>query len=79
MAVKLDIVENERVTTVTTTNTISTVVEARGATSGLDVVSTTPQPVVVEVMKGLPGTQNVYIGDTPPENPEEGWIWIDTS
>lgn len=34
---------------------------------------------VVETFGGPPGVQNVYVGDTPPEDPEEGWIWIDTS
>jgi hypothetical protein len=38
-----------------------------------------PQSVVVEVMKGLPGVQNLHVGPTPPENPEENMVWIDTS
>jgi len=40
-------------------------------------------PEVIEigfpVVQGPPGVQNVYVGPTPPLNPEIGWIWIDTS
>lgn len=28
--------------------------------------------------QGPPGVQNVYTGPTPPDNPEIGWIWIET-
>lgn len=44
-----------------------------------EVKSTTPDSKVVEVLKGAPGVQNVFVGTTPPDNPQEGWIWIDTS
>ena len=39
-------------------------------------------PVVVEVLAGLPGApgvQNVFVGPTPPDNPQEDWIWVDTN
>lgn len=35
--------------------------------------------VVTPGMQGPPGTQNVFVQDTPPDNPEVNWIWIDTS
>lgn len=35
--------------------------------------------VVVEVLTGLPGVQNLYVGEIPPSNPQEGWIWIVTT
>lgn len=40
---------------------------------------TTPESVVVEVLKGQPGDTKVYVGDQPPENPQEGYVWIQTS
>lgn len=43
------------------------------------VTDTTPEQVVIEVMQGLPGDDRVYAGATPPDNPQEGWIWINTS
>jgi len=34
--------------------------------------------VVVEVLKGLPGDDKIFVGDTPPDNPTVGQIWINT-
>lgn len=34
---------------------------------------------VVEVLAGAPGVQNLYVGPTPPDSPQEDWIWVDTS
>lgn len=45
----------------------------------LDLSAPAAQSVVVEVLQGKPGVQNLYVGPTPPSNPEEGWVWIDTS
>lgn len=45
----------------------------------VNVNATTGPSTVIEVLKGAKGDQNVYVGDTPPSNPQEGWIWIDTS
>jgi len=39
----------------------------------------TTTSTVIEVLKGAPGDDKVYVGPTPPSNPQEGWIWIDTS
>lgn len=45
----------------------------------VEVTNNTDEVPVIEVTRGLPGVQNVYVGDTPPNNPQEGWIWIDLS
>lgn len=36
-------------------------------------------PVVIDVMRGLPGLQNVYVSTVQPSNPVENMIWIDIS
>lgn len=35
--------------------------------------------IVTAGPQGPPGDQNVYVGTTPPVNPQVGWVWIDTS
>lgn len=52
-----------------------------------DAVDVTVQPgvsfnvaeVYVPGPQGAPGVQNVFVGTTPPENPQENWIWMDVS
>jgi hypothetical protein len=43
------------------------------------ITSNSTDSLVIEVLKGAPGDDRVSVGDTPPDNPQEGWIWIDTS
>lgn len=78
MAVRLEIHEDERTTVATYAPTTSAVinVEQQGA---VPVNNNAGGSVVIEVLKGAPGAQNLYIGETPPENPHEGWVWIDLS
>jgi hypothetical protein len=73
----IDIVGSDEVTSValgTTTpveviNVVSEVVEVNNTDNQTN--------VAVEVLKGLPGVQNLYVGYSPPDNPQEGWVWID--
>ena len=47
------------------------------AVTKVDVVVKENKTHVVEVLKGRPGVQNLYVSYEPPANPEEGWVWID--
>lgn len=77
MAVKIEITgDNTATVTSADPNEVSEVVVT---SSVLEVVNTTGPARVIEVTKGLPGDQRVFAGDVPPDNPQEGWIWIDTS
>jgi hypothetical protein len=35
--------------------------------------------IQVPGIQGPKGDQNVYVGTTPPVNPQVDWIWIDTT
>jgi hypothetical protein len=76
VAIEIDIIGSTGPTLHTTENNQQLIVASQ---SPVLVTGTTPPAVVVEVLKGVPGDQNVYAGPTPPDNPQEGWIWIDTS
>lgn len=54
----------------------TTVLATTGVTSLTEIPTET---AVIEVLAGLPGVQNVYVGTTPPANPQENWLWIDTN
>lgn len=76
MAVKIEVVGDAPATLTSTTNETKTVVVTQAPT----VVTGTPNTAVaIEVLKGKQGDDRVFVGDTPPDNPQEGWIWIDTS
>lgn len=63
-----------------TATTLSTEAKELVMTTGPMTLTANPsKAVVIEVMKGLPGDDRVYVGDTPPDNPQDGTIWIDTS
>jgi hypothetical protein len=40
------------------------------------------EPEIIEIVsegpQGAPGLQNVFVGPTPPDNPQDGWVWINT-
>jgi len=77
MAVKIEITgDNAATVTSTDPNNVSEVVVT---SSVLEVANTAGPVTVIEQTKGIPGDQRVFAGDTPPDNPKEGWIWIDTS
>lgn len=44
-------------------------------------VAASPNTVEIAVAgpQGPPGLQNVFVGPTPPANPQINWIWIDTA
>lgn len=77
MGVIIEIQDEAGTVLSSTDDPTSEVIDIRSSTVTVD--DPAPQSVVVEVMQGLPGVQNLYVGPTPPENPEEGWVWIDTS
>lgn len=55
------------------------------ATPQVDIISVpealSPEMIEIDVpgLQGPPGLQNVFVGPTPPPNPQDGWVWIDTS
>lgn len=79
MAIRIDVVDDDNVVSV---------LRAPSDTAVTLVNTTTPAPVltqevsksqVLKVMAGLPGLQNVFVGPTPPENPTNDTIWINTN
>lgn len=80
MAIKLDIIQNGAIKSVSIASpSVMTVINNSGSASPKAVVNTLPTATVVNVLKGQPGLQNVHVGPTPPANPFENMIWIDTS
>lgn len=72
--------ENE--TLVITDSPDASVVVVNVPDQTINVVAPEAAPVLLEVLagaKGEPGVQNLFVGETPPSNPQEGWVWIDTS
>lgn len=80
MGIRLDVIEDSAV--VDTLNVIigpDAKLITHTTTSSKVVKNTTDPPMVIEVLKGQPGVTNVVVSDTPPTNPFENMIWIDTS
>lgn len=70
------------------TSTDINVLEATSVLTGLSngeaavIEVTNSASTLIEVLAGVqgaPGVQNVFSGPTPPDNPQEGWIWIQTN
>jgi hypothetical protein len=76
VAIEIEIIGSDGPTLMTQENNQQLIVASQ---SPVLVTGTQQEAAVVEVLKGLPGDQNVYVGPTPPDNPQEGWIWIQTS
>ncbi len=76
MGVKVEIL-GDNGTTLTNSQSDKKVIVSTQAPVG--VTGQPAQRVTIEVLKGVPGDQRVFAGPTPPENPQEGWIWVDTS
>jgi hypothetical protein len=77
MGVRIDVIGATTTTqgTVPPASRVVINVNSRPAVS----TSSSSQSILIEVLKGAKGDQNVYAGPVAPENPQEGWIWIDTS
>lgn len=76
MGVKIEIVGDEGTTLVNNQSDKKVIIDAKAP---VGVTGVPRQSVTVEILKGKPGDQRVYVGPTPPESPQEGWVWIDTS
>lgn len=76
MAVRIDII-GDNPASMTTTTPDRVVINA--TTKPAVATSSSVQTTVIEVLKGVPGDDRVYVGPTPPPSPFEGQIWIDTS
>lgn len=77
MGIVLNVNDNGTQSVLEVANENASVVEITNTTTQLNITNPT-SAVVIEVLKGQPGVQNLYVGPTPPNNPEEGWIWIQT-
>lgn len=76
MAVKIEIVGDSDTALVDNRTEPRLIVVSQGPVA---VTGNQSESVAISVLKGLPGDQRVYTGTTPPNNPQEGWVWIDTS
>lgn len=76
MGIKIDIVGDNATSVVD-----QTVGSVKVITKNIPVVATSNsvEVVTIDVLKGAKGDDKVYAGPTPPENPQEGWIWIKTN
>lgn len=80
MGMIVDIVEPDTVVTNEIANDLALTIDV--SPSIVTDVLVQDDPVVIEVLAGLPGqpgVQNVFVGTTPPSNPQENWIWVDTN
>jgi len=80
MGIVIDIVEDDDVRSVSIESS-SAVVINNSTTAAQEVVNTTTDATVVEVLRGLPGLQNVFVTEdgNPPAGPFENMVWIDVS
>lgn len=79
MGVILNVVENGVESILEVPSAAVTEVVVTNSTSAVVEVATSTDPVVLEVMAGIPGSPNLYVSDTPPAEPFEGQVWIDLS
>lgn len=79
MAVRIDVVEDGAVVKDIAVENTKVYTIVNNTTKSVSVKEPATPPHVVTVLKGQPGVSNVYVGPTPPPNPFENMIWIDTS
>lgn len=75
MAIKIDILEDDNITSLLVGTSIPPVV-TENPSEEIVIVDSQTDSVAIDVLKGLPGEQILYVGYTPPENPQEGWVWV---
>ena len=80
MGIVIDILQDDDVRSVSIESSSAVVVNSN-PTTAREVVNTASDATVVEVLRGLPGLQNVFVTEdgNPPAGPFENMVWIDVS